>query len=85
MSNPAKIGFHFNPTVIVYMPPLISGFLGSDILAAAYAVQFFDQASIVELKELARLAKVSNLSTNSEFQDIFIKNLNFYSKSLKTS
>ena len=37
----------------------------------------FDQASIVELKELARLAKVFNLSANPEFQNIFIKNLNF--------
>jgi uncharacterized 2Fe-2S/4Fe-4S cluster protein (DUF4445 family) len=37
----------------------------------------FDQPSIVELKKLARLAKVFNLSANAEFQDIFIKNLNF--------
>ena len=38
-----EIGFHFNPAVMVYTPPLISGFLGSDILSAAYAVRFFDQ------------------------------------------
>jgi len=40
-----EIGFHFNPTITVYTPPLISGFLGSDILSAAYAVRFFDQPS----------------------------------------
>jgi len=38
-----EIGFHFNPAIMVYTPPLISGFLGSDILSAAYAVRFFDQ------------------------------------------
>ncbi|MBW2657672.1 MAG: DUF4445 domain-containing protein [Deltaproteobacteria bacterium] len=38
-----EIGFHFNPAISVYTPPLISGFLGADILAAAYAVRFFDQ------------------------------------------
>ena len=37
----------------------------------------FDHMSILELKELARLAKVFNLSANPEFQDIFVKNLNF--------
>jgi len=36
----------------------------------------FDLASSVELKDLAGLAKVFNLSANSEFQDIFLKNLN---------
>ena len=40
-----EIGFHFNPAILVYTPPLISGFLGADILAAAYAVRFFDQPS----------------------------------------
>ena len=38
-----EIGFHFNPAITVYTPPLISGFLGADILAAAYSVRFFDQ------------------------------------------
>ena len=38
-----EIGFHFHPAIMVYTPPLISGFLGSDILSAAYAVRFFDQ------------------------------------------
>ena len=36
----------------------------------------FDPASMGELKDLARAAKVFNLSANSEFQDIFLKNLN---------
>jgi uncharacterized 2Fe-2S/4Fe-4S cluster protein (DUF4445 family) len=38
-----EIGFHFNPAIRVYTPPLISGFIGADILSAAYAVRFFDQ------------------------------------------
>ncbi|MCP3954966.1 MAG: DUF4445 domain-containing protein, partial [Desulfobacterales bacterium] len=37
------IGFHFTPAIMVYTPPLISGFLGADILSAAQAVRFFDQ------------------------------------------
>ncbi len=39
----SEIGFHFNPAIVIYTPPLISGFLGADILSAAHAVRFFDQ------------------------------------------
>ena len=36
------VGLNFNPTMKIYSPPLISGFLGSDILSAAFATRFFD-------------------------------------------
>ncbi len=38
----------------------------------------FDEASGTELKKLAQLTKEINLSTHSEFQDTFVRNLNFH-------
>lgn len=34
------IGFNYNPTMKIYTPPLMSGFLGADIIAAAFATGF---------------------------------------------
>ncbi len=39
-----QLGFTFPESVKVQSPPLLSGFLGSDILAAALAVDFVEQA-----------------------------------------
>ncbi len=38
----------------------------------------FDEASGTELKKLAQLTKEINLSTHSDFQDTFVRNLNFH-------
>lgn len=38
----AKIGFRFNPSAEIHTLPLISGFLGADIIAAALATELHD-------------------------------------------